>query len=243
MIFRARAGTIIGMESPITQPESPLEIVRRLENLVRMGTVEQVRHGAPARCRVRAGELLTNWVPWIALRAGGSAKGRRWSPPAVGEQCLLLAPGGDLGNAVALPGIYSDAMPQGSDSETTDRTDWSETDYLEHDRATATLTINVAQAITLIVGGTRLHLTPSGTTLETPQLTVKSPQSTFTGKVTVQGLLSYQAGLSGRAGGGGGNVISGGLAMEGGSITHDGKNIGGTHTHPGDSGGTTGAPR
>ena len=43
MIFRARAGTIIGMESPITQPESPLEIVRRLENLVRMGTVEQVR--------------------------------------------------------------------------------------------------------------------------------------------------------------------------------------------------------
>ena len=97
--------------------------------------------------------------------------------------------------------------------------------------------------VTLIVGGTRLHLTPSGTTLETPQLTVQSPQSTFTGKVTVQGLLSYQAGLSGRAGGGGGNVISGGLAMEGGSITHDGKNIGGTHTHPGDSGGTTGAPR
>lgn len=223
--------------------QQPIEILRRLENLARLGVVAQVRTGKPARCRVRTGELLTAWVPWMALRAGGAAKGRRWSAPAVGEQCLLIAPGGDLQSAIALPGIYSDAMPQGSDSETTDRTDWSETDYLEHDRATATLTINVAQAITLIVGGTRLHLTPSGTTLETPQLTVKSPQSTFTGKVTVQGLLSYQAGLSGRAGGGGGNVISGGLAMEGGSITHDGKNIGGTHTHPGDSGGTTGAPR
>ena len=155
MIFRARAGTIIGMESPITQPESPLEIVRRLENLVRMGTVEQVRHGAPARCRVRAGELLTNWVPWIALRAGGSAKGRRWSPPAVGEQCLLLAPGGDLGNAVALPGIYSDAMPQGSVAEDMDRTDWSATDYMEHDRATGRLVIDCAQEIEFRIGGER----------------------------------------------------------------------------------------
>ena len=155
MIFRARAGTIIGMESPITQPESPLEIVRRLENLVRMGTVEQVRHGAPARCRVRAGELLTNWVPWIALRAGGSAKGRRWSPPAVGEQCLLLAPGGDLGNAVALPGIYSDAMPQGSVEEDMDRTDWSATDYMEHDRATGRLVIDCAQEIEFRIGGER----------------------------------------------------------------------------------------
>ena len=155
MIFRARAGTIIGMESPITQPESPLEIVRRLENLVRMGTVEQVRHGAPARCRVRAGELLTNWVPWIALRAGGSAKGRRWSPPAVGEQCLLLALGGDLGNAVALPGIYSDAMPQGSVEEDMDRTDWSATDYMEHDRATGRLVIDCAQEIEFRIGGER----------------------------------------------------------------------------------------
>lgn len=155
MIFRARAGTIIGMESPITQPESPLEIVRRLENLVRMGTVEQVRHGKPARCRVRTGELLTNWVPWIAYRAGGPDSGRRWSPPAKGEQCLLLAPGGDLGNAVALPGIYSDAMPQGSVEEDIDRTDWSATDYMEHDRATGRLVIDCAQEIEFRIGGER----------------------------------------------------------------------------------------
>lgn len=231
-------------DTSVDPAQQPIEILRRLENLARLGVVAQVRVGKPARCRVRTGELLTAWVPWMALRAGGAAKGRRWSAPAVGEQCLLIAPGGDLLNAIALPGLYSDAMPQGSDSETTDRTDWSETDHMEHDRATGTLTINIAQAITLIVGGTRLHLTPSGTTLETPQLTVQSPQSTFTGKVTVQGLLTYQAGLSGQSGsGGGGNVISGGLAMEGGSITHDGTNIGSTHTHPGDSGGTTGQPQ
>lgn len=165
MSFRARAGTINGMDSPIAQPESPLEIVRRLENLVRMGTVEQVRHGKPARCRVRTGELLTNWVPWIAYRAGGPDSGRRWSPPAKGEQCLLLAPGGDLGNAVALPGIYSDAMPQGSEEENVDRTDWSPTEYMQHDRATGRLVIDCAQEIELRIGGqVRLLVNADGVT-------------------------------------------------------------------------------
>lgn len=142
--------------------QQPIEILRRLENLARLGTVAQVRTGKPARCRVRTGELLTAWVPWMALRAGGAAKGRRWSAPAVGEQCLLIAPGGDLQSAIALPGIYSDAMPQGSDSETTDRTDWSETDYMEHDRATGKLTIVCAQEIELRVGGGRLVIDASG---------------------------------------------------------------------------------
>lgn len=120
------------MESPIAQTESPLEILRRLENLVRVGTIAAVRHGRPARCRVRTGNLTTNWVPWLTARAGG-LKRRQWWPPVVGEQCLMLAPGGDLLNAVALPGIYSDANPQASDDPKKCRTDWSESDYMEHD--------------------------------------------------------------------------------------------------------------
>ena len=53
MRFNAHAGTIKDMESPVTQTESPLEIVRRLENVVLLGTVAQVRYETPARCRVR----------------------------------------------------------------------------------------------------------------------------------------------------------------------------------------------
>ena len=135
--------------------QQPIEILRRLENLARLGVVAQVRTGKPARCRVRTGELLTAWVPWMALRAGGAAKGRRWSAPAVGEQCLLIAPGGDLQSAIALPGIYSDAMPQGSVEEDMDRTDWSATDYMEHDRATGRLVIDCAQEIEFRIGGER----------------------------------------------------------------------------------------
>lgn len=75
---------------------------------------------------------------------------------------------------------------------------------------------------------------------------VNSPSTTFTGNVNVEGHLSYQSGISGRAGSGSGqgNSIIGGFSVEGGSITHDGKNIGSTHAHGGiqPGGGTSGGP-
>lgn len=75
---------------------------------------------------------------------------------------------------------------------------------------------------------------------------VNSPSTTFTGNVSVQGHLSYLAGISGVAGAGAGqgNSIVGGFSIQGGSIIHDGKNIGSTHAHtdvePGS--GTSGGP-
>ena len=153
------------MESPIAQSESPYEVLRRLENIVRVGVVASVRYGKPARIRVRTGNLTTNWLPWIAQRAGGR-KRRKWWPPVVGEQCLLFAPGGDLLNAVAMPGIYSDAMPQGSESETACRTDWSETEFYEHDSATGQLLAVVETGITLrIKDGASLEMTHDRITL------------------------------------------------------------------------------
>lgn len=155
-----RIGTIVTMDSPISQPESPYEIIRRLENLLRLGTVAEVAHQR-ARCRVRTGELVTGWLPWINTRAGGES-GRTWWPPVVGEQCMLLAPGGDLLNAVALCGVFSTANPAGSDRPTECRTDWSPTDNLRHDSDGGHLVIECVGSITLKVGGTTLQLTPEG---------------------------------------------------------------------------------
>ena len=90
------------MDSPTPQPESPYETQRRMENIVRKGTVAAVRLAAPARVRVKTGDNTTDWLPWIALRAGGVAGGRTWNPAVVGEQCTVLAPGGEgLAEAVA----------------------------------------------------------------------------------------------------------------------------------------------
>lgn len=101
------------MEQPIAQPESPYEANRRIENLLRLCTVADVRTEHPARCRVQSGQLLTDWLPWLTLRAGGGAA--TWWAPAVGEQCLLLSPGGDLRRGVVLPGLYSDQRRPPSD--------------------------------------------------------------------------------------------------------------------------------
>lgn len=90
---------------------NPAEILRRISNLVRLGSIAQVDHDA-ARVRVYSGELTTGWLPWIESRAGSI---RTWSPPAVGEQVVIFSPGGDMAAAVVLTGIYQAAYPAPSD--------------------------------------------------------------------------------------------------------------------------------
>lgn len=92
------------------------ELARRLENLIRTGTVHSVQHDRPSRVRVQTGELVTDWLPWIELRAGGTVT---WNPPTPGEQVLVFSPGGELAAGVVLSGMYSDAheAPSSSASE------------------------------------------------------------------------------------------------------------------------------
>ena len=47
-------------------------------------------------------------VRWLHPRMGDT---RAWLPPAVGEQGLLLCPGGELGAAVFVGGLHSNACP------------------------------------------------------------------------------------------------------------------------------------
>ena len=131
------------------QQDSPQESTRRVENLARMGTVVEVRHSKPARCRVKLGDNTTDWLPWIAGRAAGK-QGSKWWPPVKGEQCMVLSPGGDLSQGVALLGAYSDSMDAPSDGEGVDRTQWSEKDFAEY--RDGRHTIHTEEGITLEVG-------------------------------------------------------------------------------------------
>lgn len=148
------------MESPVAQTESPYEAARRLENLIRRGTVAAVRLASPARLRVKVGDNTTDWLPWLALRAGGAQGGRHWSPPVVGEQAVVLCQGGDMAQGVALVGLYSDAMPQPSEQPDCERMEWTEHNYLQWLRGA--LEIMCLESISLDVGQgqCRLHMTP-----------------------------------------------------------------------------------
>lgn len=223
------------------------DLERRTANQIRLGTVLAVDH-AKARVRIKSGEIESAWLPWSTGRASGAK--RRWDPPEVGEQVVMLAPTGDLRQAVVLTGVYQSSAAAPSASPDKDSTVYSDGTVIEYDRAAHALVADLQgtklfadrNKIELTIGGTVLTLTAAGTTLTTAQLTVDAPQSTFTGNVTVQGLLAYQGGMTGS--GGSGAAINGPLAVTGGTVTHDGKNIGSTHTHSGvqTGGGTTGAP-
>ncbi|NNS09317.1 phage baseplate assembly protein V [Erwinia sp. JH02] len=88
----------------MTQAES----ARLLQNLIRVGTVIQVDY-VQYVARVQAGGNKTDWIRWGAQRAGDA---QTWWAPAVGEQVVILSPGGDLENAFIAFSLYgADALP------------------------------------------------------------------------------------------------------------------------------------
>lgn len=115
-----------GMDSPDIS-----ELIRRLENLLRPGTIDQVDVDA-ALVRVRTGGLLSSWIRWFTRRAGDV---RAWCPPSVGEQCMLFSPGGDLANGFALVGLFSDSHPANDNRASTDATLHPDGTLVEYDHA------------------------------------------------------------------------------------------------------------
>lgn len=107
------------------------DLARRLDNLIRLGTIAEVDVAA-ARVRVRTGQLLTSWLPWLALRAGTT---KHWSAPTVGEQVMLFSPSGEPSQGVALVGLYSEANPANANSATVHRTTYPDGAVLEYDHA------------------------------------------------------------------------------------------------------------
>lgn len=89
------------------------DLLRRLDNLLRLGTIAEVNH-TNACVRVRSGTILTDWLPWLTFRAGSS---QTWSPLTVNEQCLIFAISGELTTAVVLSGLYTQNAPSHAEDE------------------------------------------------------------------------------------------------------------------------------
>lgn len=89
------------------------DLYRLVNNLIRIGTIVEVDH-QKARARVKTGGNTTGWQKWVTLRAGTTTE---WSPPTVGEQVVLLSPGGDLAQAVILVGLFTSNAPSQSPDE------------------------------------------------------------------------------------------------------------------------------
>lgn len=120
-------------------------LARLIENLVRLGTIAEVDE-PKARVRVKSGELLTAWLPWLALRAGAD---REWNPPTEGEQVVLLSPSGLLAQGIALTGLFSEANPANGDRPGLHRTTYRDGAVIEYDSVAHLLTATIPGAANL----------------------------------------------------------------------------------------------
>lgn len=126
------------------------DVDRRIENILQLGTIASVDY-ANARVRVKAGGLLTAPLPWLTPRAGSA---RTWWPPSVGEQVLLLSPGGDPARGVVLPGLYTTANAAPGMGEKLHQTTYDDGAVVSYDAETHTLTATLPDGATAALTAT-----------------------------------------------------------------------------------------
>src|SRR5690606_38173564 len=110
--------------------------------------------------------ITTAWLPWISLRAG---EDREWDPPTIGEQAVVLSPSGQLSQAAAIVGMFSDLIPANGDRSGLHRRTYRDGAIIEYDslakhlRATlpGTAEINAQGNVSLTSGG-NITITAAG---------------------------------------------------------------------------------
>lgn len=80
------------------------ELYRRINNMIRVGTIADVDYQAARAC-VKIGNITTGPLPWLTPST------KAWIPLQNGEQVLVLAPNGDMGFGIILPALYQNAKP------------------------------------------------------------------------------------------------------------------------------------
>jgi phage baseplate assembly protein V len=134
---------------------------------MRMGTVAEVDYDR-ARVRVKSGNLTTAWLPWAAGSAN-SAK-RRWDPPEVGEQVVVLSPTGDMRQGLVLTGVFQQSAGAPSANANKDTTVYGDGTVIEYDRASHTLLADLGPtkitatrtALVLECNGSKIELDAAG---------------------------------------------------------------------------------
>ncbi len=128
------------------------ELNRRLENLIRLGTIAEVNHAART-LRVKCGDLLTNWLPWPADIGRNY---RRWRPLRKDTQVVLACPSGDLAQAVIVQILYTNTLTAPNVDPDVDLIQFEDGSYIEHNASANTLKVHAAGEMTLSY--THLHL-------------------------------------------------------------------------------------
>jgi len=166
-------------------------------NLTRVGIVSavDVKTASAQVIFNDADDMVSNWLPVLQMYAH---KNKSYALPDVGEQvlCVFLASG--LENGFIVGSFYSDEDTPPVTDKDKFHVAFEDGTTIEYDRKAHKLKAEV-------VGEVDITCT---------KLTVDCPESTFTGAVIVDGLLTYKAGLAGSGGGAFSAVIAGKVQVE-----------------------------
>lgn len=143
---------------------------RRIGGMVRPGVIVEADYPS-ARYRIASGRLTSGWVPMLTGRAGSGC--RTWDPPSIGEQVVMLSPGGDTARGLILPGsIYQSGQPAPGDRETLHKTEYGDGTKITLDRETSEYTIELPASgkLTLKIGASSIEMTNAGIKLLGPRI-------------------------------------------------------------------------
>lgn len=201
---------------------------RRLENIVRFGTVKTINPSKPIpRVIVNLGDIETPEIRCLNIRSGDDST---WDMPSINEECVVISPCGDIGpTSFVLYGFYNDDHPAPSDDLNKKIRMFADGCVIAYDVSAHHLSAvlpNGGTAVLTADGG----VTVNGDTTINGNLQVNG-STAMTGNNTVGGSQLVQ-----------GSSHSSGTFSSDGDVAASGISLTG-HTHPGDSGGTTGGPQ
>ena len=201
---------------------------RRLENIVRFGTVKTINPSKPIpRVIVNLGDIETPEIRCLNIRSGDDTT---WDMPSVNEECVVISPCGDIGpTSFVLYGFYNDDHPAPSD-------DLNQKIRMFADGCVIAYDISAHHLSAVLPSGGTAVLTADGGVTVNGDTTINgnlqvNGSTAMTGNNTVGGSQLVQ-----------GSSHSSGTFSSDGDVTASGISLTG-HTHPGDSGGTTGGPQ
>ena len=201
---------------------------RRLENIVRFGTIKTINPSKPIpRVIVNLGDIETPEIRCLNIRSGDDST---WDMPSTNEECVVISPCGDIGpTSFVLYGFYNDDHPAPTDDLNKKIRMFADGCVIAYDVAAHHL------SAVLPSGGTAVLTADGGVTV--------NGDTTINGNLQVNGSTA----MTGNNTVGGSQLVQGSSHSSGtfssdGDVTASGISLTG-HTHPGDSGGTTGGPQ
>ena len=170
---------------------------RRIESIIRFGLITEVDY-AQAKARVKCGEILTDFLPFITLRSGTT---KTWSPPTKGEQCVILAASGELTTACIITGLYTQNSPSHSADE-----------HVIEFADGAKITYNQENGDLVVTGIKTANITAANQiNIDCPTVNIKGNVNidgnlSTTGTTTSKGTISTQGAISAKGDIKGGNI-------------------------------------